>query len=484
MILSIALCIIILAVAGSFFYGQKTTKAKTVTEWAIGGRKFGNLVYWFLNAGEIYTTFAVLGISGFAWASGAPAFMSLCSVSLSAIVGYWLTPKIWQRGRAAGLVTQADFFLDQYGSKVLTVIVALAGIAALVVYVQIQITALGLIVRLAVGPQISPIAAAITGAALMLAFVFAAGLRSAAFAAGVKDVLMVLLVIGLGATIAHRVGASSILDVFNQAQQQFPGAAQFPGLHPEEHLTTTWLITASLNVALGTWIFPHMFQLSYSAADTNTIRRNAIWQPLYSLSYFFIIMLGFAALIGSVSPPGGDPNGVLLQLVADKYPGWVVGVLAGTACLLALVPGSVLLLTAGTIFTRNVVGPFLGNADGKTALIISRVSMIGFAAIAVTLALGGTRSLVQIGLSAYAAIGMLAPGVFLPFLYRRITWPPILAGIVVGYAVLVLPASTDFWKLNAPDWDIGLVALIINALVVTVAVLIQALVARPRPAQA
>jgi SSS family solute:Na+ symporter len=97
MILSIALSIVILAVAGSFFYGQKTTKAKTVTEWAIGGRRFGSLIYWFLNAGEIYTTFAVLGISGFAWASGAPAFMSLCSVSLSAIVGYWLTPKIWRR---------------------------------------------------------------------------------------------------------------------------------------------------------------------------------------------------------------------------------------------------------------------------------------------------------------------------------------------------------------------------------------------------
>lgn len=478
MILSIGLLVVVFAVAGSYFYGRRAAKARTVTEWAIGGRRFGALIFWFLNAGEIYTTFAVLGISGFAWASGAPAFMSLCSVSLSAVVGYWLTPKIWSKGRAAGLVTQADFFLDQYGSRLMMVVVALAGIAALIVYVQIQITALGLIVRLAVGPHISPLAAAVSGAVLMLAFVFAAGLRSAAFAAGVKDVLMLLLVVGLGATIAHRVGASSILDIFNQAQQQYPGAARFPGIHPDEHLTTTWLITASLNVALGTWVFPHLFQLSYSADSADTMRRNAIWQPLYSLSYFFIIMLGFAALIGGISPPGGDPNAVLLQLVVEEYPAWVVGVLAGTACLLALVPGSVLLLTAGTIFSRNVVGPFLTDADGKTALIVSRGSMVAFAAIAVALALGGTRSLVQIGLSAYAAIGMLAPGVFLPFLCRRISWLPILFGIVVGYGVLVLPSSVAFWKASAPDWDIGLVALIINLGAVAVATFLQTLTGR------
>ena len=47
----------------------------------------------------------------------------------------------------------------------------------------------------------------------MLAFVFTAGLRSAAFAAGVKDVLMVVMVVGLCVTVASKVGATSLLDV-------------------------------------------------------------------------------------------------------------------------------------------------------------------------------------------------------------------------------------------------------------------------------
>ena len=62
--------------------------------------------------------------------------------------------------------------------------------------------------------------------------------------------------------------------------------------------------------------------------------------------------------------------------------------------------------------------------------------MVGFAAIAVWLTVGGNKSLVQIALSAYTSIGMLAPGVFLAFLWPRTTavgvgdgdgkpsWPP------------------------------------------------------------
>ena len=57
---------------------------------------------------------------------------------------------------------------------------------------------------------------------------------------------------------------------------------------------------------------------------------------------------------------------------------------------------------------------------GDAALLwVSRLAMVGFAGIAVWLTLTSNRSLVEIGLSAYAAIGMLAPGVFLAFLWRR-----------------------------------------------------------------
>ncbi len=465
MVLILVASIVLGTMLGALYYGHRQARQRTMSEWAVGGRRFGSWIFWFVNAGEIYTTFAVLGIAGYAWAHGAPAYIAFTSVSLASALGYWLMPKIWEAGRRHDLVTQADFFAQHYGATWLSVVVGVAGIAALVVYVQIQITALALIVRMTLGAEITTLQSALVAAGVMLAFVYAAGLRSAAFAAGVKDVLMIVLVVGLSITVASKVGAASMLDVYRMVQEQHPGIGYFPGLQPEANLTTTWLVTAALNVALGTWIFPHMFQLIYSARSETAIRRNAVWQPVYSLSYFFILLLGFAALLAGTQPEGGNANAVLLQFVSDRYPPWAIGLLAGTTCLLALVPGSILLLGAASIFGRNVVLPLKRDLPDATVLWISRSAMIAFAGIAVWLSVTQNRSLVEIGLSAYAAIGMLAPGVFLAFLWPRASAVGVFAGIVAGYVSLLLPAADAYWARVLPDWDRGLVAMGVNAAV-------------------
>jgi solute:Na+ symporter, SSS family len=464
MTLILTLGIVLGTVLGAILYSQRQARAKTLAEGAVGGRRFGILIFWFLNAGEIYTTFAVLGISGYAWAHGAPAYLALTSVSLSAVIGYWLMPRIWAAGHQYNLVTQADFFAAHYRAPWLGVVVGLAGIAALIVYVQIQITALGLILRLTLGAGVSPATAAFLAAAVMVAFVFLAGLRSAAFAAGVKDVLMLVVVVVLCGSAAAKIGATSMTDIYARTQDAFPGIGRFPGLHPNAGLDTTWLMTAALNVAIGNWILPHLFQLCFSAGSRRTIRRNAVLQPIYSLSYFFIILLGFAALLAGVQPPNGDTNAVLVTFVAGYYPPWVVGLFAGTACLLALVPGSVLLLTAGSLFSRNVVKPLVPGMGDRGALLVSRCSMILCAGIAVWFTLGASQSLVELGLSAYAAIGMLAPGVYFAFLWKRANAMGVMAGILAGYLAL-MPQFAPFWANLLPGWDHGLIAMAINAMV-------------------
>ncbi|OLT00145.1 sodium:solute symporter [Pseudonocardia sp. CNS-004] len=467
MILTIVLVIVLGTVAGSLAFGRRATA--DMTNWAVGGRRFGTLLFWFMNAGEVYTTFAVLGISGYAWALGAPAYLAFTSVSLSYAIGYWLMPKIWQAGRRHGLITQADFFATWYGAPWLGVVTAVVGIAALVVYVQIQLVSLSLVVRLTLGSTVSPDLAVIIGAVLMLAFVMLAGLRSAAFSAAVKDVLMVVVVALLAVTAAGTVGAASPLDIFRIAEEQHPGIGKLPGLDPSSPTTTVWLMTSALNVALGNWVFPHLFQVSYSAASATSIRRNAIWQPLYSLAYVFIIMLGFAALIANTRPEDGNLNAALLQFVSDEFPAWLVGLVAGTAFLLALAPGSVLLLTSGSLFARNVVRPFRPGLSDRVTLRVSRASMVGFAAVAVWLTIGQQESLVDILLSAYSAIGMLAPGVFLAFLWRRTSAVAVLVGIAAGFVALLAPFAEEFWADRMPEWEPGLIAMVIN-LVVVVAV--------------
>ncbi|WCT79445.1 sodium:solute symporter family protein [Novosphingobium humi] len=471
MIRMMILLIVLGTTIGAMAYGRAKTRSKSLEDWALGGRKMGTLVFWFLNAGEIYTTFAVLGISGFAWAYGAPAYLAFTSVSLSAVVGYWLTPRIHAYGRRHGLITQADFFAHRYQSRWLGMVVACAGLIALTVYIQIQVTALTFIVRLVAGPVIGGTWAAVIAVAVMLAFVFLAGLRSAAFAAGVKDVLMLVVVVVLAFGVAGMVGASSMLDVFARVQALYPAAVRFPGLQPHAGLSLVWLSTSAINVAIGTYIFPHMFQLCFSAGSSDTIRRNTVLQPIYSLSYFFIILLGFAALLAGTRPEGGDLNALLLTFVVQHCPVWLIGLFAGTASLLALVPGSVLMLTCGSIFARNIVRPVWRDMDDRAELLVSRWSMVGFAGAALWLALGASASLVEVGLSAYAAIGMLVPGVYLAFVTRRVSARAVMAGLIAGYAVLWVPMIGKALAGIFVEWEIGLVAVLCN-LMVTLAAMV------------
>ena len=124
--LAIVLAILLATVAGAIAYGRRTRRAATLAEWAVGGRSLGTLLFWFMNAGEVYTTFAVLGISGYAWALGAPAYLAFCSVSMSYAVGYWLMPKIWRAGRIGRLLTQSDFFAARYEAPWLGVLTFLS----------------------------------------------------------------------------------------------------------------------------------------------------------------------------------------------------------------------------------------------------------------------------------------------------------------------------------------------------------------------
>ncbi|RKF45417.1 sodium:solute symporter [Paraburkholderia fungorum] len=464
--LSIVLVILLATVFGAISYGRRTRRGSALAEWAVGGRSLGTLIFWFINAGEVYTTFAVLGISGYAWALGAPAYLAFCSVSLSYAVGYWLMPKIWRAGRLGKLVTQADYFAARYDARWLGVLTGVIGVASLVVYVEIQMVGLGLIVQLALGGVISTAMATVVAGLLMIAFVFVAGIRSAAFAAGVKDVLMIVVVILLSATVASKVGAASLLDLFGMAQARHPGIGKFPGLDPTSPTTAIWLMTSAINLALGNWVFPHLFQMSYSAHSATAIRRNAIWQPLYSLAYFFIILLGIGALLADTHPPGGNLNGALLQFVSERYPAWTVGLVAGTGSLLALAPGALLLLTAGSIFTRNIVQPFKPDLSERASLILSRGSLVAFTAAAVYLSISQKGSLVSILFAAYSAIGMLAPAVFLGFLWRRTSALGVLAGLITGFTALLAPFAAHYWATVLPEWEPGLIAMAINALTV------------------
>lgn len=79
-------------------------------EWAVAGRGLGLILVGILLAGETFTAYSVLGISGWIYSKGGPTLYVLAYTTLGQIFVFFLGPTLWEVGRRFDLQTLGDFF--------------------------------------------------------------------------------------------------------------------------------------------------------------------------------------------------------------------------------------------------------------------------------------------------------------------------------------------------------------------------------------
>src|SRR3984893_1128950 len=221
-------------------------------QWTVGGRGFGAGLIFLLLAGEVYTTFAFLGASGWAYSRGGPTLYVMAYLTLAYVVSFFILPQIWEVGRKYGMQTLSDFFSVRYGNKYLAGFVCVVGIVCFIPYLQLQLTGVGIIVSVASFDGIGRTPAMAISVVLLAAFVFASGVRAVAWVSVVKDALMVFaaLVIGIGIPLIHFGGIGpmfSALAHFRPAHLTMPGATT--------NLGHAWYISPVLLTSLGFYMW-------------------------------------------------------------------------------------------------------------------------------------------------------------------------------------------------------------------------------------
>jgi len=463
---SLAMILAIVGLGAIIGFLAGVRRKMNLEQWTVGGRGFGTVLMFLLMAGEVYTTFSFLGASGWAYSRGGPTLYILAYLTLAYVIAFFILPEIWEVGRKYKLQTQSDFFNMRYGNKYLAAFVCVVGVTFLIPYLQLQITGLGIIVNVASFDGIGRTPAMVISVVLLAAFVFASGVRAVAWISVLKDVLMVFaaLSIGIGIPYIHYGGIGPMFSALTQAR---PAHLTMPGA--TANLGHTWYISTVLMTSLGFCMWPHGFGATFTAKSGDTLRRNAVVMPLYTITLAFIFFVGFTAVLVVPGLPDGDL--ALLTIVRQSFPAWLLGVVGGAGALTAIVPASILILTAATLFAKNLCRPIFapGMTDDQVAKL-ARAMVVVLSAVSLYLATHSSATLVSLLLLGYAGVSQFFPGVVLGLYWKRVTMSGVFAGMIAGVATvvfLVLTHQDPFF-----GWSAGFVALCINFLITTILSLI------------
>jgi SSS family solute:Na+ symporter len=479
--MNIALILIILAALGALGIGVAArTPNMDLEQWTVGGRKFGTALVFLLLAGEIYTTFTFLGASGYAYGLGAPAYYILAYGTLAYVLSYFVLPMVWSYARRHHLVSQPDFFAAKYDSPVLGIIVALVGVVALVPYLVLQLTGLSVIVQVASYGAVSKPVSVIAGAAVVTLYVIVSGVRGSAWTAIVKDIAIVLVAIFLGLYLPfHYQGG--IHSMFVAVDQAKPGFLAFP----DHGQSLSWFVSTVLLTACGFFMWPHSFGASYTAESASVFRKNAIVLPLYQLVLLFIFFVGFSAILVVPGLKAAATNMALLKITVAAFPPWFVGIVGATGVLTALVPGSLIMMTAATLFSRNIVAAFRPGQSDDATMRLARIMVPVIAIIGAYFTISGSDTIVALLLMGYSFVTQLFPSLICSLLPRNpATKQGAAAGIILGVAAVVyFTLSKETIGKLAPalpqlikDLNIGIIALALNI----AALIVVSLMTAPR----
>jgi SSS family solute:Na+ symporter len=350
--------------------------------------------------------------------------------------------------------------------------VALVGIVALIPSLVLQFKGLGIIVSTASYGAIPPNVAVWIGAAVVTVYVMTSGVHGSAWTAVAKDIAILAVAIFLGTYLPiHFYGGFGRM--FADIQAVKPG---FLALPPKGE-SVAWFDSTVLLTALGFYMWPHSFGSVFTARSERVFRQNAIVMPLYQLILAFVFFVGFAAVLKVPGLKGPEIDLALFRLSIAAFPPWFVGVIGAAGVLTALVPGSMIMMSAATLLANNIYRPLRGDVPESHIADVARwlVPVVALAAVWFTLR-GGT-TIVALLLMGYSFVTQLFPSLVMSLrANNRLTRAGAMAGILVGIATVatisISHATMGSLFPGLPeavrDLNVGIIALVLNIATATV----------------
>ena len=364
----------VLGFGASRWQSGKESKGAHLDEWGLGGRNFGTWITWFLVGGDFYTAYTVIAVPALVYAVGAYGFFALPYTILVYPIVFIIMPKLWHAAAKAGHVTAGDVVFGRYKSRPLEFAVALTGVVATMPYIALQLVGMEVVIKALGLTGELPLAAAFIVLAL---YTYSAGLRAPALIAFVKDLMIYIVVIVAVVLVPMKLGGYA--SVFSSASAAFAAKGGNTGLTLKGAQILPFA-TLALGSAMAAFMYPHTLTGIFAAKSADTIRKNAVFLPAYTILLGLIALLGFMAYAAHLTVKSN--NDVVPALFNALFPSWFAGFAFAAIAIGALVPAAVMSIGAANLFTRNFWKPYVNPniapaGEAKVAKAVSLLVKVG-----------------------------------------------------------------------------------------------------------
>lgn len=466
------LLVTVMGFAASKWQSGKDHKGAHLDEWGLGGRNFGTWITWFLVGGDFYTAYTVIAVPALVYAVGAYGFFALPYTILVYPIVFVIMPKLWKAAAAAGHVTAADVVYGRYQSRPLEFAIALTGVLATMPYIALQLVGMEVVIKALGLTGELPLAAAFVILAL---YTYSAGLRAPALIAFVKDLMIYIVVLVAVVLVPMKLGGYA--HVFSAASDAYALKGGATGLTLKSAQILPFA-TLALGSAMAAFMYPHTLTGIFAAKSADTIRKNAVFLPAYTVLLGLIALLGFMAYGAGLKVTNN--NDVVPALFNTLFPSWFAGFAFAAIAIGALVPAAVMSIGAANLFTRNFWKPYVNPAvthagEAKVAKTVSLLVKVGALVFILFLP---TKFALDLQLLGGVWILQTFPAVVFGLFFGWFRAPALLAGWAVGlaggsylaYSDGIKPVHTFVIGGDSYTMYTGLIALALN---IAVAVVLQ-----------
>jgi solute:Na+ symporter, SSS family len=332
------------------------------------------------------------------------------------------------------LLTIGDFYRKRY-NKTVEVITSVAITASYLGWTSAQLTALGLVFWVLSGGAISLNTGILIGAAIVVVYTIFGGMWSVALTDLFQSVVILLGLTAVAWLVGDMAGGpAKVIAAASEA-----GKFEFwPKAGAKEWLA---FLAAWMTLAIGSIPQQDVFQRVTSAKDEKTaVRGTLIGAAVYFCFAFVPIFIAFAAL---VIDPGYEKlfaaedareiQRILPDLILNKTPVWAQVLFFGALLSAILSTASGALIAPTSLFTENVVRPFVSGMSDRQFMLLLRVILVTFTLAALLFALNSKSTMYEMVQNAYkvtlvSCIVPLAAGIF----WKRANIPGAVLSVVFG----------------------------------------------------